>query len=364
MTEIRAMLPHATLMFGCVEAETVAGYAIVPLGQYFGGRSVAAQGVASVFVVPEWRRRGVAGHLLRDLVVQARRLGAAVAPLYASTTRLYRRWGWEVGDRTLTHRVRADALARFHGEGSARRSPGRAAVEALHREVAQGFDGPLDRPDWWLDVQWDTFADAHERTEYGWYEDDALTGYVRYRHAHPAAWAGPPTIDVHEFVAATPESLRGLLGLLGGHEAQASHITFKRATFPEPELLYLLPDVDKLVEINGDVCWMQRVVDIGRAVQQRGWPPHITARVELEVTDPCDESAARYVLEVAAGGGHAEPGGSGRVRCGIGALSAWYSSRLRASEALRVGLLDGPAADIEAMDALIAGRPARAPDYF
>jgi len=364
LREYRAMLPHAVLRMGCVDDQAVAGYSLMPAGQFLGGRSVGAECVTSVFVHPAWRRRGIAGALLRDLVDVARVSGTAIAPLYASTTRLYRRWGWEVGDRTLVNRVRADALSRFRGEGQARRNPDRAAVEAMRRAHLHRFDGPLDRPDWWLAVQWDTEATAHERCDYGWFEDETLTGFVRYKYAHPVDWSAPGTIDVYELVATTVDALHGLFGLVGSHESQAGDVVFKRAAFPGRDLLYLLPDVDKAVAIRGSVCWMQRIIDVSRAVEQRGWRAGIDARLELEVSDPCEDGATRLVLEVASGRGHATVGGAGGIRCGIGALSVWYSSRLRASDASRLGLLEGPPGDIETMDALVGDRPTWAPDYF
>jgi predicted acetyltransferase len=95
----------------------------------------------------------------------------------------------------------------------------------------------------------------------------------------------------------------------------------------------------------------------------RGWPERAAGRVELEVTDPVT-GVERVVLEVEAGSARVTQGGSGAIRCGIGALSAWYSSALRAQDAVRLGLLEGDAGAVAEMDGLIAGGLPWMPDFF
>jgi predicted acetyltransferase len=357
----RASLGRALVRMGMAGDEVVAGYSLIPVGQFFGAASVPGQAVASVFVHPAWRRRGIAGVLLRDLVDACRGMRTALAPLYASTTRLYRRFGWEVGERSLRGIIRADALARLKGEGQARLRPSRRQVEAMRRAWLCRFDGPLDRPDWWLEIQWDSEEKPDERHEYGWFESDRLTGHMTYRqvrgeHDEPLA--------VFELVATTPDAVRGMYGLLGAHESMLSRVSIWNAAHHLHQLSYLLPDIDKVVKVEGSLCWMQRIVDVGRALETRGWAGGVDARIELEVSDPCCDEPARMVLEVADGAARIEPGGRGGVRCGVGALSAWYSARLSAFEARQLSLLEAPSSDVELMDSLIPARPRMEPDHF
>jgi predicted acetyltransferase len=213
MRWLEAAAPHAPLRLAHIDGEVVGGYLLLGAGQFFGGRSVPAQGVTAVAVHPAWRRRGVAGALMRDCVAVAREQGAALAPLHGATVRLYRRWGWEVCSRTLRQIVRTPALTGLSGWGRARANPDRAAVEAMRRTHLAQWDGPLDRADWFLSVEWDPGDPETPRFEYGWYEADGLTGYVRYETDRQAGnWM---RIRVQEFIATTPDSLRGLLGFLG-----------------------------------------------------------------------------------------------------------------------------------------------------
>ena len=95
----------------------------------------------------------------------------------------------------------------------------------------------------------------------------------------------------------------------------------------------------------------------------RGWPEHAAGRVELEVSDPV-LGGERVILEVEGGEGRVTKGGSGTVQCGIGALSAWYSSALRAQDAALLGLMEGDADALIEMDRLIAGGVPWIPDFF
>jgi len=362
MRWITAAAPHTTLRLARIGGEVVGGYLMLPAGEFFGGRSVPAQGISAVVVHPAWRRRGVAGALMRDCVDSARNAGAAVAPLFAATVRLYRRWGWEVCTQTFRQSVRTRALSELTGAGVVRANPDRAAIEAMRRNHLIRWDGPLDRPDWWLEVEWNTVDPGVLRSEYGWYEDGELTGYVRYE-AERQPTSGV-RLRVHEFVASTADSLRGLLGFLGGQESQSSDVVFVHSTLTEiSPLLFLLAEPHRDVEVSAFIPWMQRIVDIGTAMSARGWPERAAGRVELEVTDPVT-GFERAVLEVEGGTGRVTPGGAGHVRCGIGALSAWYSSTLRAQDAGVLGLIDGDPAALIAMDGLIAGGLPWMPDFF
>lgn len=364
LTWMRKLATHAMMRVARVGGAIVGGYGLLPVGQFYGGRSVPAHAVVGVCVDPASRRHGIAGRLMSDLVDRSRAAGGALAPLHASTTRLYRRWGWEVGDRGLNQIVRTTALAHLHGSGAPVRAPSHASLEALRRTHLPAWDGPLDRPDWWLSVEWDVEDDPHEpRRIFGWQENGALTGFVRYRMRR----GDTPgiVIGVDELMATTPDALRGLLGLLGGLEAQAPQITFYVAAIrPKNELLYLIPDGDRATTVVGRICWMQRMVDPVLAVRKRGWPSSGRAELHLEVTDPVRSDATRYVLEVADGEGELTPGGEGRVRCGIGALSAWYAGALRARDAVRLGLLEAEADDVRRMDSLLGDRDAWMPDFF
>jgi predicted acetyltransferase len=362
MRWLKAAEPYTTLRVARIGGEVVGGYIMLPTGEFFGGRSVPAQAISAVVVDAGWRRRGVAGALMRDCVASAHDSGAAVAPLFAATVRLYRRWGWEVCTQTFRQAVQTRALSPLRGSGMVRAHPDRAAVEAMRRTQLLRWDGPLDRPDWWLSVEWDPGNPDGHKAEYGWYEGDELTGFVRYDSDRlQGSWI---RIRVQELIYTTADALRGLLGFLGGQESQSGDVVFVHSSLPDLSPLHLLlNEPHREIEVSSFIPWMQRIVAIEVAMQARGWPAHAAGRVELEVSDPV-LGAKRVILEVEGGEGRVTEGGAGNVRCGIGALSAWYSSALRAQDAAVLGLMEGEPASLIAMDRLIAGGVPWIPDFF
>src|SRR6266850_4417815 len=69
--------------------EVAAGMIFIPMGQYFGGRSVPMWGVAAVGVAPESRGRGLATELMKRSLEEMHGEGVPIAALYAATQRLY-----------------------------------------------------------------------------------------------------------------------------------------------------------------------------------------------------------------------------------------------------------------------------------
>jgi len=358
---LNAAGPRITVRLARIGDEVVGGYVLLPCGQFFGGHSVPAQAVSAVVVHPAFRRRGVAGALMRDCVRTAREQGSMLAPLHAATVRLYRRWGWGVCAQTLRQTVRTPGLRGLVGEGEPRRNPDPVAVEALRSAHLRRWDGPMDRPSWWLQVEWNIDDGGELRFEYGWYERDVLTGFVRYEAERQGRWV---LLRVQELIFTTPDSLRGLLGFLGANESQSLEMIFLHSALTDVSpLLHVLPEPDRQLELSAHASWMQRIVDIDGALRARGWPAHAAGEVELEVTDPVT-GVERFVLEVDGGVGRTLPGGAAQVQCGIDVLSSWYSSALRAEDAATLGVLEGDAAAIKTMDGLIAGGVAWMPDFF
>jgi predicted acetyltransferase len=64
----RLGLEHVRLLGSGRDAP--AGLAILPMGQWFGGRSVSCAGIAAVGVAPESRGRGLGKHLMASVITE------------------------------------------------------------------------------------------------------------------------------------------------------------------------------------------------------------------------------------------------------------------------------------------------------
>ncbi len=333
-------------------ARVVAGAMAYLMPQRFGGREVPAGAVGDVCVAPDRRGRGAARLLMRGLAKAMREAGALVSPLWPSTLRFYRREGWEVAGKALTWSLPPIRLETLRGAGEPVSEPG-PEFRAVHAGAVAGHDGPLVRPDWWWRWRWPEAAPEGAR-RLGWVEDGRPTGLMRTRS--PGGDDHTRALHVCELWTATPDALRGLLGVLGSESTQFAEVRFQMACLPPtPDLLWVLPEFP--LNASHPETWLLRVLDPAGALAARGWPTGAEARVSLELHDPAADRPERLVLEVGAGEAAVTAGGDGRVRVGVGAFSAWYAGGLSATRAAGLGLAEGSPQDLLAMDGLTGDRP-------
>ena len=74
--------------------------------------------LAGLFVLPQFRRRGLGEQLVTALVEQARALGHDRLHLYTMTSGFYRRRGWQTVETLVLHGVSHDIMTRETATGS------------------------------------------------------------------------------------------------------------------------------------------------------------------------------------------------------------------------------------------------------
>ena len=156
----------------------IGGLGVYRMGQFFGGASVPIAGIAGVGIAPESRGLGVAKGMMLKALGEFRESGFPLAGLFASTTSLYRRCGFEQagvwmmysaplatlppGDRTLACTpIEPKQHESFHTTYAAR---------------ARGWTGHLDRNT----AIWERITRPHGQTAYAYRFGDsaAMEGYV------------------------------------------------------------------------------------------------------------------------------------------------------------------------------------------
>ena len=338
-----------------VGEELVATTEVMPVGQFFGGRSVPMGAVASVAVRPDHRGRGIAPRLLALTVERMHEQGLAVSTLHPATTRFYRGLGWEIGGEFGVRRVPTASLAALPpGEYECLR-PGRSddldGVRECYERVSPSINGAIDRSDarWRIDQ---LTLDRPQRYLYVYDADDRIDGYVVYDQQQTRAQWGFG-ITVHELVAADASTAVTLWRHLGSHVAQVDTITV--LALPLDVLTLLLPE--QVIHLTGANHWMTRIVDAAGAVAARGYPPGVRAEVHLQLVDrvaPWNDG--RFVLRVDGGEGKLSLGGTGDVHLSINALASLYTGWTSASVLATAGLVHHAAPpDLAALDAAFAG---------
>ncbi len=330
-------------------ARVLGGLIHVPMGQWFGARSVVMTGIAGVAIAPEHRGRGVALALMRESLAELAERGVALSVLYPATLGLYRKVDYEpagsrfrcslrtadipVGPRELAVRAVEDA---DHG-----------AVAALYAAVARDQNGYLDRGSY----IWDRVRTPRAEPARGYLVEGAggAEGYLYI--AQIRTQRGHYDLGVVDLCSTTERAGRCLLGVVAEHRTLGDRVTFSCGG-ADP-VLSLLPE--RYHCELGD-HWMLRVVDAEAALSTRGYPVAASARLELELDDPLlRKNHGRIVLDVERGQPRVTRGGSGALRAGMRGLAALYSGFMHPVSLARIGLIDGDARTLATAAALFAG---------
>jgi predicted acetyltransferase len=335
--------------------ELVAVTEVMPVGQFFGGRSVPMGAVASVAVRPDHRGRGIAPRVLALAVEQMHEQGLVISTLHPATTRFYRGFGWEIGGEFGVRRVPCASLAALPpGEPECSRRASAADLDAVrecYERVATGINGAVDRSDALWRV-YERALDHPHRYRYVYDVDGRLEGYVVYDQVQAGRQWGF-RITVHELVAADARAATTLWRHLGSHSAQVDTVSV--LAMPLDALTLLLPE--QVIELVGANNWMTRIVDAAGAIAARGYPPGVRVEVHVQLADRLATwNDGRFVLRIEGGEGKLSPGGTGDVHLSINALASLYTGWASARGLVDAGLIHHAGErEVGMLDAAFAG---------
>lgn len=351
--------------------QVIATLTNIPMGQYFGGRSVPMTGIAGVGIEPGLRGRGLAQHMMTQAMRQLHREGVALSSLYASTQSLYRKAGFEqagyqcwtkiplqtigVADRELEVRP-----LRTTGEGD---GPDDPIVRRLYNDQARRTPGMIDRGRYlWRRVHelrgvkhdpWGVFA-----------PDGTLEGY-----AYLGLKAIPPyhfDLAVSDLVFSTPRAGRRLLSLLADFGTTGDHAILSGGAWRP--LLALMPL--QRFEVRVREYWMNRVTHVEAALAARGYAPGVRAEVTFDVADALiPENAGVYTLRVEDGTGRVTRAAAGSHRgpticADIRGVAAIYTGFMTPQDAALAGLAAGPEDQLALAASVFAGPAPTMTDSF
>jgi predicted acetyltransferase len=338
----------------------VGGLWLVPMGQFFGGRSVPTAGIAGVGIDPAERGRGAASALMADALAEQRRDGVALSTLYPATLPLYRRAGYELAGCRWLNSIPLASLAVRCNEPALRLAGPEdfAAMEDCYRRFASGRAGYLDRGAYiWQRVRAPKGVTArHFVVE----EQGRVEGHVTLTQVDSTD-GGFYDLALTDAVATTSGAARRLLAFLSSHASMARNVSFHGCMFHP--LLAQVPEWLSKVELA--LPWMLRIVDITAALEARGYARGLALELQLSVVDDVlPENTGRYRLLVEDGVGKVEPGGHGGLSLDVRGLAALYSGRATPDELRLAGLADGEASDRELAATVFAGPAPSMSDMF
>lgn len=359
--DTRSWLDHAGLENVRVARkndEILGGLAEIPMGQWFGGRSVPLLGLAGVGVAPAARGERVALTLVLDSLRGARERGFVLSALYPATVTLYRAAGYELAGSRHRYTADLDALPTARG-GLAIEPLGASdapAAEALYGRIASERAGYLDRgPYVWRRVRETRKGELHPA--FGVHGANGLEGYV-YLSARSAD--EQRELLIHDAAVGTPAAAARLLAFLADHRSTIKRVVF-HGGFPDP-LLLAVPE--RHFRVSVAETWMLRVLDPKAALEARGYP-ELDAAVEFELHDASlPENSGRFRLDVSGGRAQVRPGGGGAVRLDERAFAALYSGFASPALLARTSSFAADAATLRRLATLFTGPPPAMVDFF
>lgn len=352
--------------------EPAAGLIVVPMGQWFGGRSVPMTGIQGVAVAPHHRGRGTALRLMVETLRELQQNGVALSTLYPATQRLYRRAGYEQAGSRFEARLALKDI-QLNERSFDIRPIGPAdeeTVRDLYRRRAARSCGLIDRNDY----LWRRVRETRDGKALGFRlsRNGTPGGYVYYvektlPNGHYdlliSDWSADGAMDDAANGAdfSCAEVVRGLLTLLADHRSIGSDAVWY--TGPTDPMQFAMAEQHYRLKLH--FHWMLRIVTLPAALSARGYPSGIAGELHVDVRDEIlPENQGRWTLAVREGRGVGSPGGGGRLRTDIGALAALYSGFMSASQLAALGRIEADASSIARADALFAGPAPGMADMF
>jgi len=328
-------------------AEQVAGLTVIPFEQYINGAKIPLGGVASVSCLPERRRGGYVGALLRASLLRMRDAGQPLSALYTPHYSLYRRFGWELAGRMIGYAFQPKTtVVRRPGEKGAWRRVGAddwATLDAVYTGFYARRNGAITRSErrWRHNVLTD-YAERPRDAAIWSNAAGAPRGYVIYasvnRPPSPGYPLGETVLRVFDWCALDADAYAAVLSYLLGHDL-ASRI-FLLASPDEP-----LPDaLQEPVHIEEPPgAWlgsMIRLVDVQQAIAARPALQQANGKsVTLALTDDAAPwNAGTWRIEARDGRIAAErTDAPADIEMDARALAPIYNGFTKPADAVRVG---------------------------
>jgi len=340
--------------------EVVGGLALLPMGQWFGGKRVAMTGVASVAIAPHIRGQGAATSLMSSVVQELASQGVALSCLYPAVQGLYQKVGYGIGGSRYTWRIATDHIQvnkpplPCHPQGLQEVPGPWLTLQSNQGQFLQGF---LDRhPFLWQRL----LKTPDEGSSFAYALGDA-GNFGGYFIAHQGRKSGEAILTLRDWAAPSQPAMESIWGLLHQQRSQVDTVQWAGGAV-DPLALALPEQRARVVEASQ---WMVRILDLNQALEQRGYPLGINGELHLEISDPLiAENHGRFLLETHRGEGRLNPGGRGEVVLTIQDLASLYTGMRSAQELSVLGNLDAPPAVLPLATALFSGPRPWMPDFF
>jgi predicted acetyltransferase len=324
-------------------------------------------GIYAVTTLPEHRGTGLASRTIEQMLHEARERGVPLSALFPATLRPYRRLGFELAGSWIEHTVPFDALPDAAGPLAvdAFRPEDLDGIRGCYRGVAAAWNGPIDcdEPEWWT-ARVLGHHDPSAIHEVAVARDEAgeIRGYVScFKEPARGDFQVSFRLMCRHLVAADAEALSSLLGYLRGFRGLGVDLTFVGA----PADPLTLAMAEQRVKPTRTVRWMLRLLDVPRALEQRGYPP-VSGGATIEVDDPLfADNRGPWLIEAEDGKVHVTRTERAEGKpVHIRTLSSLFTGYVSPHDAAWLGLLEADDPAVQLFATLFAGPAPFMLDFF
>lgn len=337
--------------------QIVGGLGIYLMGQWFGGKSVSMAGIAAVGVPPEQRGTGVAFALLSQTLRELQEREVPISALYPATQRLYRQVGYEQGGNFCRLEIPT------HSIGLSDRtlpiqpvtSIDSAIFSDIYCQSAIKINGNLDRNQ----AIWERIIQPGEqKVVYAYLVgiQSQPEGYIIFHQNGKES-----QLVILDWVALTTAAAKRLWTFVADHRSQMETATWCGSVV-HPLLLFL---PEQTAKVKNSSIWMLRIVNVAKALSERGYPTGVEAELHLAVQDDLlTDNNGNFILRVSGGSGEVTRGGKGELRLNIRGLSPLYTGLYTPHQLQFSGFLEASDRVLATATKIFAGSVPWMADFF
>lgn len=347
----------------------VAGLIQIPMGQFFGGVSIPAVGIAGVGVSPEERGAGVGTALMLASLREARENGVPLSVLYPATITLYRGAGYEVAggryriemDPRLLEIKRPEGVTFSEYPGLERAEDIPKELRAIYADFARYYAGYLDRgPYVWTRTV--SLRGHHGTKTFGVKVDGRLEGYVSLSHKMEPSRG--TTVTLTDLAATSSRGARAILWFCAQYRSVATKLTW----FGGPSDIFTAQLPERRHSCSLDNYFMLRIVDPAKALTMRRYPQSLTTELVIDLDDrTMPENRGIFTVSIASGEATVTEGAkptTPRLRLDERALASLYAGHIPVMTAAQAGFLEGGADALDRASLLFSGPAPAMSDFF
>lgn len=316
---------------------------VLPMEVLLDGRAVPMGGVAAVATHPAYRRRRLAGELMREALRGMRERGFHLSMLSPFAHAFYRTHGWELAGEGVSYTLKPGELPASPEQAHvrARREDDLPRMRELLEDEARRHRLSVRRSERrWSEILAPGGREPNKKgTETAVYErDGCVEGYLIYRQRESGQREPSRTLRVPEIVASTLRAREALVSFMASYDSQEWRVEHET---PRGDPLHPFLE-SSYVEAKVEPEKMLRLVDVGGALSHLARP--VPEPLVLEVSDDAiPENAGEYTV----GEGKAVRGAAApeRVALDVRQLAQLYAGYLSAEQLYRRGLISPGSGD-------------------